>query len=167
MAERHDRDAILAGLKKRHCYGATEDIVLEVKCGDHVMGDEFKTAAAPKLEIRVGGTNDIKAIDILKDSKVVATLKGDGRDFQGGVDRPGPDGRGALLLRARHAGRRRTRLGVADVDRLCEVKSVRRCFVEACGPFRFFGCRRPRRTRTVTDLTRLEMPFEVTREDGP
>ena len=29
LAERHDRAAILDGLRKRHCYGATDDIVLE------------------------------------------------------------------------------------------------------------------------------------------
>jgi hypothetical protein len=87
LAERHDREAILDGLRKRHCYGATDDIVLDVRSGGNVMGDEFKTAAAPKLEIRAIGTG---AIDVVRDSKVVATLTPNGREYKGEWTDPAP-----------------------------------------------------------------------------
>jgi hypothetical protein len=90
LAERHDREAILDGLRKRHCYGATDDIVLDVRSGDKVMGDEFKTAAAPKLEIRVVGTAAIQAVDVVRDSKVVATLTANGREYKGEWTDPAP-----------------------------------------------------------------------------
>src|SRR5439155_3985455 len=55
LAERPDREAILDAMKKRHCYGATDDILLDVRSGGHLMGDEFKAAGAPALEVNVVG----------------------------------------------------------------------------------------------------------------
>src|SRR5437870_5463689 len=75
LAEKHDRESILAALKKRHCYGATDNIIVSVRSGDHLMGDEFQTPAAPTLEIHVIGTNTLARIDVLKDSEVVDTIK--------------------------------------------------------------------------------------------
>jgi hypothetical protein len=75
LAEKHDRQGILDGLKKRHVYGATDNIILDVRSGAHVMGDEFKTSAAPSLDINVVGTGPVARIDILKDSEVVETIK--------------------------------------------------------------------------------------------
>jgi hypothetical protein len=75
LAEKHDRQGILDGLKKRHVYGATDDIIVDVRSGTHLMGDEFATDAVPSLDIHVIGTGPIAGIDILKDSEVVETIK--------------------------------------------------------------------------------------------
>jgi hypothetical protein len=75
VAEKHDRAGILTALKQRHCYGATDNIILNVRCGDHLMGDEFKTNEAPVLNIHVIGTAPLAGIDVLKDSTVVETLR--------------------------------------------------------------------------------------------
>ncbi len=83
LAEKRDRQSILDGLKKRHCYGATDDIILDVRSGNHVMGDEFKTATPPTLDIRVIGTKELARVDIIKDSKVVETIKPGKREYQG------------------------------------------------------------------------------------
>src|SRR5262249_8278433 len=45
LAEAPGREGLVAALKKRHCYAATDDIVMELKSGTHIMGDEFKTSA--------------------------------------------------------------------------------------------------------------------------
>jgi hypothetical protein len=79
-AENHDRAAILDAMKKRHCYGATDDILLDVRSGDHIMGDEFKSSGAPSLDVNVVGTGPIARVDVLKDSRVVQTFKPGGRD---------------------------------------------------------------------------------------
>ena len=39
------------------------------------MGDEFRSNAAPALEVNVVGTGPVARIDILKDSEVVETIK--------------------------------------------------------------------------------------------
>src|SRR5438105_4272924 len=49
LAEEHTREAILAAVKKRHVYGATDDIVLDVRSGVYLMGEELKTGKAPTL----------------------------------------------------------------------------------------------------------------------
>jgi hypothetical protein len=66
FAERTDRAAILDAFKKRHSYGANDNIILDVRCGDHIMGDEFPVDAPPKFEITVEGTNEIARIDVVR-----------------------------------------------------------------------------------------------------
>src|SRR5437588_7975345 len=51
LAERHDREGVVAALKKRHVYGATDNIILDVRSGDSIMGDAFKTGQAPALQV--------------------------------------------------------------------------------------------------------------------
>ena len=52
--------------KKRHCYGATDNIILDVRSGDQMMGDEFTLRVAPRLDIRAIGTAPIARIDIVR-----------------------------------------------------------------------------------------------------
>ncbi len=59
--------------RHRHCYGATDNIVLDVRSGEHLMGDEF-TATAGKpvaLKVFVHGTRPIARVDIIKDFRYV------------------------------------------------------------------------------------------------
>jgi hypothetical protein len=91
LAERHDRAAIVDALRKRHSYGATDNILLDVRSGDHLMGDEFRSTAAPTLQIKVGGTQPIAKIDILKDSKVVHTVNPNQADYEGNWTDPQPE----------------------------------------------------------------------------
>src|SRR5438552_12416006 len=81
LAEKHDRESILAALKKRHCYGATDDLVLDVRSGAHLMGDAFKTADAPALQLHVIGTDAIARIVVHKDGKAVDELRPDGKEY--------------------------------------------------------------------------------------
>jgi hypothetical protein len=90
LAEKHDRESILAALKKRHCYGATDNIIVNVKSGEYIMGDEFKTTQAPTLQIHVIGTNTLARIDILKDSEVVESIKPDRQEYRGTWTDPKP-----------------------------------------------------------------------------
>jgi hypothetical protein len=90
LAEKHDRESILAAVKQRHCYGATHDIVLDVRSGGHLMGDAFKADAAPALQINVVGTGDLAKVEILKDSDVVETIQPGKRQYKGEWTDPKP-----------------------------------------------------------------------------
>ncbi len=90
LAERHDREAILAAFRQRHCYGATDDIILDVRSGSQMMGDEFKTGTSPSLQIHAIGTQPLKQIDILKDSEVVETVKPGEVEYKGSWTDPHP-----------------------------------------------------------------------------
>jgi hypothetical protein len=83
LSERHDRESILDGLKKRHCYAATDDIILDVQSGKHVMGDEFTTTEAPALKIHVSGTDRLAKVEVLKDSQVVHAYEPGKAEFDG------------------------------------------------------------------------------------
>jgi len=91
LAEKHDRDGILAALRKRHCYGATDDIILDVRSGSHIMGDEFKTTKAPALKLTIIGTKTLAGINILKDSAVVETIKPGKQEYRGDWTDPKPE----------------------------------------------------------------------------
>jgi hypothetical protein len=90
LAERNDRAAILDATRKRHCYAATDNIVLDLRSGDHIMGDEFTTNAPPTLEIAAIGTNKIAKIDVMRDGEVVETIKPQGTEYRGKWTDPQP-----------------------------------------------------------------------------
>ncbi|MDB6137832.1 MAG: hypothetical protein JWO94_904 [Verrucomicrobiaceae bacterium] len=73
FAEDTTREAILAAMKKRHTYGATDNIIAETHCkaangADQVMGDEFKVKGAPTIDIKLIGTMPFAKITIVKDN---------------------------------------------------------------------------------------------------
>src|SRR5262249_2017524 len=90
LAERHDRSAILDAIRKRHCYGATDNIVLAVRSGDHIMGDEFTASRPPTLEVTAIGTGPIARVVVVRDSKAVATLPANGMEYKGTWTDPQP-----------------------------------------------------------------------------
>jgi hypothetical protein len=74
LAEGRDRKQLLDAVKKRHCYGATDNILVDFRCGDAIMGDETTIKGAPKFDMHVVGTGKIAKIDVLRDSEVIDTL---------------------------------------------------------------------------------------------
>ncbi len=75
LAEGRTRQAVLDALKKRHCYAANDNVILDVRCGDHIMGDEFVSAVPPKLEIKIIGTAPVARVDVIKDNRYVYTVE--------------------------------------------------------------------------------------------
>jgi hypothetical protein len=74
LAEQFSRKGLIDAIKKRHTYAATDNIILDVRAGDHLMGEEFKTKEV-KLNVNVVGTAPLAAVEILRDSEVVHTLR--------------------------------------------------------------------------------------------
>lgn len=67
LAEAPTRAAVFDAFKRRHCYAATDNILLDVRSGAHLMGDEFETDGPATLEIMAHGTAPIARVDIVKD----------------------------------------------------------------------------------------------------
>ena len=76
-AEANTREAIVAAMKKRHTYAATDNIVADYRCTaggtEHMMGDEFTTASAPELRIHLEGTAPFSKVVFVKDDVEVFT----------------------------------------------------------------------------------------------
>ncbi|MGF1582494.1 MAG: hypothetical protein ACFCD0_24485 [Gemmataceae bacterium] len=83
LAPKNDRKSILEAVKKRHVYGATDNIILDVRSGDYLMGDEFTTTKAPKISFTVIGTDKLQKVDVMKDSTPVKTFRPKGTKFEG------------------------------------------------------------------------------------
>jgi hypothetical protein len=78
------RQGILDAIRKRHTYGAMDNIILDVRMGQHFMGDEFTLAQAQPIRVKARGTRAVARVDIIKDGKVAysATPNQQNVDFQ-------------------------------------------------------------------------------------
>lgn len=78
------RDGILDAIRRRHTYGATDNIILEVRMGDHFMGDRLRADEPLPIRVRVRGTADIDKVHVIRDGHIVHTHRPGGQetDFQ-------------------------------------------------------------------------------------
>ena len=67
------REGILDAIRRRHTYGATDNIILEVRMGDHFMGDRFRAAEPLPIRVRVRGTAEVEKVHIIRDGSIVHT----------------------------------------------------------------------------------------------
>ncbi len=65
------RKGLLEAFQKRHVYGATDDILADVRSGKYLMGDQFETNAPPKIDVKLTGTAPFAKVVIIKDNKYV------------------------------------------------------------------------------------------------
>lgn len=66
LAEENSREGIIEAFQRRHSYAAHDNIVLVVRSGDYLMGDEFSTEVVPRLRIQAAGTAPIDSIEIIR-----------------------------------------------------------------------------------------------------
>lgn len=69
------RQGILKAFQQRHVYGATDDILADVRSGSHLMGDQFETASPPSIEVSLTGTAPFAKVFIVKDNKYVYSIE--------------------------------------------------------------------------------------------
>ena len=95
-----ERSATLAKRKReadamraRHAYAATDNIILDVRIGDHLMGDIFESREAPVIKIHVEGTGPIDKVEVIRNNTFVHTERPTGAKadftFRDADSRPG------------------------------------------------------------------------------
>ena len=67
------RQDLIDAMKRRHTYAATDNIILDMRIGDHVMGDAFATPEQPVVQAKVIGTGPIERVVLIKNNKIVYT----------------------------------------------------------------------------------------------
>lgn len=75
LATASTREAILDALKKRHLYGATDNIIAEFRCGNRIMGDAFSSPTAPVLRVKLTGTAPFSKVAVIKDNVYVYSIE--------------------------------------------------------------------------------------------
>jgi len=69
------RDDILNAMRARHAYAATDNIIVDVRIGEHLMGDVVQLRDIPLLKVRVEGTGPIEKIEVIKNNTFVHTVR--------------------------------------------------------------------------------------------
>ena len=78
--DRVTREGILDAIRRRHTYGATDNILLDARMGDHFMGDEFRATAPLPLAVKVRGTNDIARVNVFRGERLLFTHEPEGQE---------------------------------------------------------------------------------------
>jgi hypothetical protein len=74
-SEGRSREQLLDAMRARHTYGATDNIIADWRCGEHMQGDEFKTDKVPEFSLRLVGTAPMKKVTIVKDDVEIKTFE--------------------------------------------------------------------------------------------
>jgi ribosomal protein S19E (S16A) len=82
-----DRTDIVESMRKRHAYGATDNIILDFQAVDaqghtYLMGDAFAAPTAPHLKVKVFGTDTLQRVEIIKDGRFVFTTSPQGKSAE-------------------------------------------------------------------------------------
>jgi hypothetical protein len=84
VSEQLTREALLDAMRKRHAYGATDNIILDFRAraaeGEYIMGDAFAASTSPRFIVHVAGTGTIRQIDVIKNASFVYTTRPGGRE---------------------------------------------------------------------------------------
>lgn len=74
LAEDFSRTGLVAAMKQRHTYAATDNIVLDVRLNGRLMGEEVRTRQ-PRLEVVVLGTGPIEKVEVIRNNEVMHTVQ--------------------------------------------------------------------------------------------
>lgn len=78
LAEDFTREGLLDAMKKRHSYGATDNIVLDYRMEtagrEYLQGDIAEQAAGIKLKVKLIGTRPFRQIDVIRSNRYIHTL---------------------------------------------------------------------------------------------
>ena len=69
----YSREGIIKAMRLRHTYGATDNIIADVRCkaadgNEKMMGDEFSVKGAPTFDIHFVGTAPFSKVTLIKDN---------------------------------------------------------------------------------------------------
>jgi len=80
LAEELTREAILDALRHRRNYGVwNARIAVDFRISGHPMGTEVEVPKAPRISVRVNGTDQIAAVEIVRDGDVIRAVNPDRR----------------------------------------------------------------------------------------
>ncbi|HEY3836019.1 MAG TPA: hypothetical protein VGL72_05590 [Bryobacteraceae bacterium] len=79
--DRLDRDAIIESLKARRSYAATDNAFVDLRMGDHFMGESFRAQSPLPMSVYVSGTGEIARVEVIHNNKVVYVAPGSGSEM--------------------------------------------------------------------------------------
>jgi hypothetical protein len=89
LAEEFSRKGLVDAMKKRHTYAATDNIVLDMRLGNRLMGDVVR-ADRPTFDVVILGTAPLAKVEIFRGTEAVHTVRPAGEDARFGWQDPNP-----------------------------------------------------------------------------
>ncbi len=87
------RQDLVNAMRARHAYAATDNIIMDVRIGSHIMGDIFMSNDIPVLKVHVEGTGPIDKVEVIKNNTFVHTARPNGSkadfEFRDNESKPG------------------------------------------------------------------------------
>ncbi|MCL4401124.1 MAG: hypothetical protein M1436_00465, partial [Acidobacteria bacterium] len=82
-----NRTDIVENMRHRHAYAATDNIIVDFQAEEpggkrHMMGEAFASSGAPKLRMKILGTDEIMQIDLIRNNEFLYTQKPGKKDFE-------------------------------------------------------------------------------------
>jgi len=65
-------------MKARRSYAATDNLFIDIRMGDHFMGESFRTPIVLPLSVYVSGSGEIARVEVIHNNKVVYGVQGTG-----------------------------------------------------------------------------------------
>jgi hypothetical protein len=89
------RRGLLDALRRRRVYAATANILADVTCDGHLMGEELRVKGAPMIRVKLTGTADFRRVRIIRDGREVYVGDPHSRVVDFGWPDPQPPPKGA------------------------------------------------------------------------
>ena len=80
--EQVSREAILASMRARRSFAATDNIFVDLRMAGHFMGESFRSRRAMPLEVYVSGTGPISRVEVIRNNRVVYSVAGAGAEMR-------------------------------------------------------------------------------------
>jgi hypothetical protein len=75
IAEESSREALVDSIRKRHTYGATDNIIVDFRLIDgdkqYLMGDDAAISGPPQFQVHIEGTDVLGDVQIVKNNQRV------------------------------------------------------------------------------------------------
>ncbi len=72
------RQALLEAIRARRSYAATDNILVDFRLNDRMMGESFTTGEQPRLWARVHGTAPLRKVEVIRNNTYLHTQPGSG-----------------------------------------------------------------------------------------
>ncbi|HYM12009.1 MAG TPA: hypothetical protein VEU62_14825 [Bryobacterales bacterium] len=72
------REEILAAIRARRAYAATDNILVDFRLNGHLMGEAFASGATQRLTAHIEGTGAIRKVEVIRNNQYIHTQPGAG-----------------------------------------------------------------------------------------
>lgn len=79
---RPTRQDLIDAMKRRRTYAATDNIILDMRIGDRLMGEAFATSDRPVVRARVIGTAPIQRVDLIRNNEFLYAVTPESREVE-------------------------------------------------------------------------------------